>query len=72
MTRSLQDVFAMAARLTPEQQDALAALILAELEAEPQWQAALHRTPGELGRLAREAVEEYRAGRTEPLDPDTV
>lgn len=72
MTKLLQEAFAMASRLSPDQQDALAAIILAELEAEPAWKAALERSPGELSRLAREAVEEYRAGGTEPLEPGLV
>ena len=72
MTKLLEQAFAAAARLTPADQDALAAAILAEVEAEPRWQASLQRSADGLVGLAREAVEEYRAERTEPLDPDTL
>ncbi len=34
------------------------------------WREALGRSADTLRTLAREAVEEYRAGRTEPLDPN--
>jgi hypothetical protein len=72
MTRLLEQAFAEAARLAPADQDALAAAILAEMQAEPHWQAALGRSLEGLAGLAREAVEEYRAERTEPLDPDKL
>lgn len=68
MTKLLEEAFAAAARLSPSDQDALAAAILAEMHAEPRWQGAFAQSGEALSRLAREAVEEYRAGRTEPLD----
>jgi len=72
VTKLLEEAFAVAARLTPADQDALAAAILAEVQAEPRWQASLGRSADGLARLAREAVEEYRTDRTEPLKPDTL
>ena len=72
MTKQLEEVFALASRLPPADQDALAAVILAEMRAEPRWQASFEASGDRLQHLAREAIEEYRAGRTEPLDPDTV
>ena len=70
MTKLLEEAFAAAARLTPAEQDALAASILAELQAEPRWREALGGSADTLRTLAREAVEDYRAGQTEPLDPN--
>lgn len=72
MTRLLEQAFAAAARLAPADQDVLAAAILAEMAAEPHLQAALGRSVDGLASLAREAVEEYRAGRTDSLDPDQL
>ena len=72
MTKLLEEAFALASRLPPPDQDALAAAILAEVEAEPRWQATYRASADILSRLAREAVEEYRAGRSEPLDPDQM
>lgn len=71
MTKLLEEAFAAASRLSPSDQDALATAILAEMHAEPRWQSGFARSGDVLSKLAREAVEEYRAGRTEPLDPNT-
>ncbi len=71
MTKLLEEAFAAASRLSPSDQDALAAAILVEMHAEPRWQGSFDRSGEVLSRLAREAVEEYRAGRTEPLDSNT-
>jgi len=62
MTKLLEEAFAAASRLSPSDQDALAAAILAEMQAEPRWQSSFARSGEVLPKLAREAVEEYRAG----------
>ena len=70
MTKALQKAFEAASRLPDPDQDELAAAILEELEADECWEAAFARSQEALARLADEALEEHRAGRTEPLDPD--
>jgi hypothetical protein len=72
MTKALKKAFEAASRLPARDQDELAAAILHELAAEQRWEAALAATSSALEQLADEAVEEYRAGRTQPLDPDTL
>ena len=72
MTQLLEQAFAAAARLPDAEQDALARALLAELASEGAIDAALERRPDVLARLADEALEEHRAGRTQPLDPDTL
>ena len=72
MTELLEEAFAAASRLSPPAQDALAAAILAEVQAEPLWQGSFDRSTDTLAELATEALEELRAGRTEPLDPNTL
>ncbi len=72
MTELLERAFSEASRLTPEEQDALAAWILEELASEKRWSQAFSRSPGALQRLAEEAMAEYRAGLTEKLGPDTL
>jgi urease gamma subunit len=72
LTKLLEAAFAAAAKLTPEDQDSLAAAILEEVAAEARWTGAFHRAPDALARLADEALDEHRAGRTEPLDPDRL
>jgi hypothetical protein len=72
MTKALRKAFEAASRLPDADQDELAAAILEELEADERWDAAFARSQDALERLAEEALEEYRAGRTEPLDPDAL
>lgn len=47
-------------------------MILAELEDERCWDQAFARSPDMLAKLATEAMAEYRAGKTQELDPDTL
>jgi hypothetical protein len=72
MTKALEDAFREASKLPEQQQDALAAAILAELEADESWTHALTSSQDALGVLADEALEEYRAGKTVPLDPNKL
>jgi len=72
MTKALRKAFDVASRLPDREQDALAAAILEELAADERWEAAVAARLGALERLADEALAEHRAGRTKPLDPDTL
>jgi hypothetical protein len=72
MTELLRKAFEQAAKLPPSEQDAFAALVLAELEADARWDGAFGESLEELGALADEARSEFSAGRTEPLDPDKL
>ena len=60
--------FAAASKLPESEQDAMAALVLEELESEARWAKAFSEHPEALKRLADEALAEHRAGRTKPLD----
>ena len=72
MTKALKKAFEAASRLPDPDQDELAAAIFEELEADERWAAAFASSQDALARLADEALEEHRAGRTEPLDPDAL
>jgi len=72
MTELLKKAFEEAAKLPPKEQDAFAALVLAELEADARWDKAFGESQAELQGLADEARSEFRAGRTELLDPDSL
>ena len=72
MTTLLQEVFAMAARLSPAEQDMLASRLLAELSREDEFDRAVAASADKLDRLAREALAEHRAELTEELDPDRL
>jgi hypothetical protein len=72
MTKALKKAFETASRLPDREQDELAAAILEELDADERWAAAFTRSQDSLERLGDEALEEHRAGRTQPLDPDAL
>ncbi|MEM1042053.1 MAG: hypothetical protein AAGI91_05430 [Bacteroidota bacterium] len=72
MTTLLEKAVARAAELTDEQQDALATLLLEEIEDEARWDAAFAGSQDLLSQMAAEAMEEHRAGETRDLDPDTL
>lgn len=72
MTELLQQAIDKAKQLTPEQQDAVGAWLLWELESERRWDELFARSPELLEKLAAEAIAEDDAGLTEPLDPDAL
>ena len=72
MTELLEKAFAEASKLPASDQDALAGRILEELAADRRWDEAFARSSEELSSLADEALTEHRAGRTRPLDLDTL
>ncbi len=72
MTELLEQAIAKLKNLPANEQDAIAAMILEELEDEHRWDEAFTRSPDMLAKLATEAMAEYRAGKTQELDPDTL
>ena len=72
MAPLLQQAFTAVAALPAEDQDAWAARLLDELSAEEAFDRKLAATGGRLAGLAAEALAEYRAGGTAPLDPDRL
>ena len=72
MTRLLEEAFAAVAELPEAEQNALASALLSELASEQVIDAAIAARPDALARLAKEAIAEHRAGRTEALDHDTL
>ena len=72
MNNKLKKAFDAASKLPPAEQDALAAAILEEVKVDGLWDASFAKKPAVLERLADEALEEHRTGRTRPLDPDQL
>lgn len=72
MTELLEEAFARVARLPDHEQDAFARWLMDELESEQRWSHAFETSQGRLSELAREALEDDLADRTEPLDPDRL
>ena len=58
--------------LPESEQDAIAALILEELEDDARWDDTFARTQDSLARLAAEAMAKHREGKTQELDPDKL
>jgi hypothetical protein len=58
---------------TPEsEQNAIASMILDEIEDERRWDEAFSRSPDILAKLAASAMAEYRSGKTQELDLETL
>jgi hypothetical protein len=72
VTRPLDEALRKAGELSEAEQDALAASMLADLEDERRWSETFANSQDLLAELAAEAREEYRAGRTLPLDPERI
>ena len=71
MNQLLQEAFNRAADLPAEAQARFARFLLAELEAEQEWDQLFDRPESDelLSHLAIEALADHRAGATTPLDP---
>ncbi len=72
MTELIERAIAKVKGLPATEQDAIAAMILEELEDELQWDDAFARSQDALAKLARGAMQEYRSGKTQELDPETL
>ncbi|MBN2282153.1 MAG: hypothetical protein JXQ65_16345 [Candidatus Marinimicrobia bacterium] len=64
----LDQAFTKAAKLPDEEQDSLAKWILAELASDQKWHYLLNQSEDELAEMAKEALEEYKKGKTSDLD----
>ena len=71
MTTALQHAFAQAAKLSEAEQEVLATRLLAELEAENEFDRKVANTSHHLAEMAREALAEHRRGESEALNPES-
>lgn len=72
MTKLLAQVFDRLSKLPAAEQDAAAAILLAELESEERWSAAFADSQDALSELADEARRAFATGETTPLEFDKV
>lgn len=72
MTELLKKAFDEASRLPREQQDAIASLLLKELESDRTWDRAFESSQDALAKLADDALAEDERGDTEDLDPSSL
>ena len=68
MTKLLEKAISAAEKLSQPEQDAIAAIILEELTDEQRWVTTFEKSSGQLAKIASEALAEYKAGRTKPLN----
>ncbi len=68
MTELLEQAFAVASRLSTEEQDSLADWLLKELNSETRWANLFGGSQDALAKLAGEALAEHEAGDTQQLD----
>ncbi len=72
MTELLERAIAKLQTLPENEQNEIASIILDELEDERRWDELFSRSPGILAKLAASAMAEYRAGKTQELDPEML
>jgi hypothetical protein len=74
MTQLMEEAIAKASRLTEDEQDALALIILREIESEERWDElfAHPKSVDVLSRLADEAMSEVQSGRVRKLGLDDL
>lgn len=72
MTPLLKKVLDEVYKLRPEEQDAIAAVILEELEDERQWQEAFAESQDKLVQLARKVRADIKAGRIKSMGIDEL
>lgn len=72
MVELLKKVLDEVAKLSDEEQEAIALLILEELEDERRWNEAFAKSWHILEKLGQQALANHKAGLTEELDPDTL
>jgi hypothetical protein len=72
MTKLLERAVEKMKNLPENEQDAIASIILEELEDEMRWEKAFARSQDVLAKLAQEAIDEERTGKTRELDPETM
>lgn len=68
MTDLLKKAFDAISALPPERQNAMAKMILAEIEDEERWDKSFAASQDKLASMADEALAEHRAGKTRPMD----
>ena len=72
MTELLEKAISQLKTLPHDEQNTMATIILDELEDESRWDESFSKSPYLLAKLASEAMEEYNAGKTEELNPETL
>jgi hypothetical protein len=68
MTQALSAAIATAAKLPEEERDALASILLEEMESEERWRSLFADSQNLLEQMANQAMQDFQAGRVETID----
>ncbi|MBI5475551.1 MAG: hypothetical protein HY964_02300 [Ignavibacteriales bacterium] len=68
MTKLLEKAITEVSKLPEDEQDSVASIILEELVSEERWAKAFSGSRNKLAQLAKEALSDYRSGKTKPLN----
>lgn len=71
MTRLLEKAFEEASKLPDEEQDALAEMLLNDLTSEQRWTEAFAKSQDKLALLAKEALNEFKQGKTKLIEDNS-
>jgi hypothetical protein len=72
MSNLLDQAYAAAKELPEQDQEAIGAWLMAEIDADRKWDELFAQPSEVIERMADEALEDHRRGRTRPLDPETL
>jgi hypothetical protein len=72
MTQLLERALEEVKKLSPDDQDAIASIILEEIQDEELWDETFARSQDKLAQMAAKAREDIRAGRTRDLEIDEL
>ena len=72
MTKLLEQAVARVRELSEAEQDAIARIVIDEIESERRWDASTAKSPEKLRKLADEAWSRHEAGDSEALDADRL
>ena len=72
MTELLERAIALIRTLPTQEQNAIASMILEEIEDELRWEQQFSRSPDVLAQLTSTAIAEYHAGDTKELNPENL
>lgn len=67
MTNLLEKAIKKAGKLPEKEQNVIAEIILEEIEDEKKWEGKFKNNQRKISKLADEAIEEYKVGKTESL-----
>lgn len=68
MTLALVSAVEQAQKLSPEEQDILAAILFEEIASEHRWTQSFAKSEDVLELMAAEALADYESGKSRPLD----